>query len=112
MSNTWTFLTNHAHVLLCIGSNPDLTLREVAQQVGITERAAHRIVSELESEGALLRERQGRRNHYVIQPECPLRHRLECHNTIGALLKLIQAAPEIDGDDTSEDGPAGPQKKS
>ena len=67
MQSTWTFLTNHAHVLLSLASNPDATLREVAEQVGITERAAHRIVGELEHEGALTRSRDGRRNHYEIR---------------------------------------------
>ena len=88
--SSWTFLTNHAHVLLALAANPDLTLREVAQLVGITERAAHRIVGELEAEGALMRERQGRRNHYEVRPDFPLRHELEKHNTVGRLLKLLR----------------------
>ncbi len=87
----WTFLTNHAHVLLCIANDPDLTLREIAEQVGITERAAHRIVSDLETEGALTRERDGRRNHYEICRDFPLRHPLEQHCHVGQLLRLLSS---------------------
>ncbi len=94
MSESWTFLTNHAHVLLCLASDPDLTLREVALRVGITERAAHRIVGELEQEGALIRERQGRRNHYQINEQFPLRHPLEEHNKVGRLIELVRQEPE------------------
>jgi predicted transcriptional regulator len=89
MESTWTFLTNHAHVLLSLAANPDATLREVAEQVGITERAAHRIVGELEQEGALRRSRDGRRNHYEIRREFPLRHPLEQHCSVGHLLKMV-----------------------
>ena len=89
---SWTFLTNHAHVLICLALNPDLTLREVAERVGITERAAHRIVSELEAEGALVRERHGRRNHYQVDEAFPLRHPLECHNSVGLLLDLLRGS--------------------
>ena len=89
MSAGWTFLTNHAHVLLSLASDPDATLREVAERVGITERAAHRIVSELEEEGALKRSREGRRNHYEIRVDFPLRHPLEQHCSVGHLLKMV-----------------------
>lgn len=85
----WTFLTNHAHVLLCIDANPNATLREVAQQVGITERATHRIVAELESEGALSRTRDGRRNRYQIRQDFPLRHPLEQHRAVGHLVDMV-----------------------
>ena len=63
---SWGFLTNHFYVLRCIAQEPSLTLREVADRVGITERAVQRIVSELEQGGYLLRQRAGRRNHYVL----------------------------------------------
>ena len=89
MKSAWTFLTNHAHVLLSLAGNPNLTLREVAQQVGITERAAHRIVCELESEGALKRTKDGRRNHYEIKKEFPLRHQLEQHCSVGQLVQMV-----------------------
>lgn len=90
MKPTWTFLTNHAHVLLSLATSPDITLREVAERVGITERATHRIVGELETEGALIRSRDGRRNHYEIQSEFPLRHPLEKHCSIGQLVKMVK----------------------
>ncbi len=89
MSSEWTFLTNHAHVLLSVAANPDVTLREVAEKVGITERATHRIVSELERGGALTRSRSGRRNHYEIREDFPLRHPLEEHCSVGQLVDLI-----------------------
>ena len=89
MPSTWTFLTNHAHVLLSLAANPDATLREVAEQVGITERAAHRIVGELEGEGALKRWREGRRNHYEIQEGFSLRHPLEQHCHVGQLVAMV-----------------------
>lgn len=89
MHSGWTFLTNHAHVLLALAADPDATLREVAEQVGITERAAHRIVSELEDGGALTRHRAGRRNHYEIQRELPLRHPIEKHCSVGQLVAMV-----------------------
>lgn len=85
----WTFLTNHAHVLLCIAENPDVRLRDVAEQVAITERAAQRIVAELEKAGYLSHERIGRRNRYQVHAELPLRHTLENHLEIGALLGVL-----------------------
>mgnify|MGYP001812643579 CR=1 FL=1 len=87
----WTFLTNHSHVLLCIAENPDVLLREVAARVGITERATQRIVAELESDGYLSHVKVGRRNHYEVHPERPLRHPLEDHLEIGALLRVLSA---------------------
>ncbi len=88
-TNGWTFLTNHSHVLLCIAGNPDVLLREVADQVGITERATQRIVAELEDAGYLSHERIGRRNHYHVHVHLPLRHPLEDHLEIGALLRVL-----------------------
>ncbi len=90
MSSSWTFLTNHAHVLLSLAEDPDLTLREVAEKVGITERAAHRIVSELVAEGALDRQRVGRRNHYEVNTSLHLRHPLEQNARVDQLLDLIR----------------------
>jgi DNA-binding MarR family transcriptional regulator len=72
----WDFLTNHAHVLTCVAHDPGIRLRDIAAAVGITERAAHRIVSELVEEGYVLREREGRRNHYQVVEDLPLRHPL------------------------------------
>ena len=68
----WTFLTNHAQVLICIARDPGIRLRQIAETVGITERATHRIVSELVEEGYLSREREGRRNTYTIHAQLPL----------------------------------------
>ena len=87
--NGWTFLTNHAHVMLCIADDPDVLLREVAERVGITERAAQRIVAELEAAGYLSHQRVGRRNRYEVHPDLPLRHPLEDHLEIGALLRVL-----------------------
>jgi DNA-binding Lrp family transcriptional regulator len=89
----WTFLTNHSHVLLCIAENPDVRLREVAEQVQITERAAQRIVGELEEAGYLSHERIGRRNHYEVHADLPLRHPLENHLEVGALLRILAERP-------------------
>ncbi|QDS91522.1 MarR family protein [Roseimaritima multifibrata] len=88
-ANHWTFLTNHAHVLIVLHAQPDLVLREVAGRVGITERAVQRIVQDLEKEGFLQREKVGRKNHYEVRTTESLRHPIEAHRTIGDLLKLI-----------------------
>jgi hypothetical protein len=82
----WTFLSNHTHVLVCLAADGDLTLREVAARVGVTERAVQRIVAELELGGVLERTRDGRRNTYRIDPSVPLRHPLEAHCRIGVQL--------------------------
>lgn len=88
----WTFLTNHAHVLLCLAADPDVLLRTVAQQVGITERATQLIVADLEAAGYVTRTRVGRRNHYAIEPQRRLRHPLESHRTIEVLLGIVEEA--------------------
>ena len=86
---SWTFLTNYAHILICLAKQPDLTLREVAERVGITERAVQRVVSDLEKAGILVRSRDGRRNRYEIVREAQLRHPLEAHRSVGDLLDLV-----------------------
>lgn len=86
---SWTFLTNHAHVLLAVARDPGIRLRDVADQVGITERAAQRIVGELVDAGYLERRREGRRNVYELDPELPLRHPLESDHRIGELLRTL-----------------------
>lgn len=88
-SEGWTFLTNHAHVLICIARDPDARLRDVAVDVGITERAVQKIVADLEAAGVLTRERTGRRNHYEINPSATLRHPVEAHRNIGQLLEMV-----------------------
>jgi predicted transcriptional regulator of viral defense system len=86
----WTFLTNHAHVLLCVSRDPDARLRDVAEVVGITERATQRIVAELEAAGYLTRMRDGRRNRYDVHPGVPLRHPLERDHTVGEILDVLR----------------------
>lgn len=85
----WTFLTNHSHVLICLHRDPDMRLRDVADRVGITERAVQRIVHELEDAGVVTRQKDGRRNHYRIAKRKPLRHPLESHHNVGDLLDMI-----------------------
>ncbi len=88
---TWTFLTNHAHVLLCIARDPTIRLRDVAERVGITERAAQSIVADLVGGGYLVRERVGRRNQYEVRYDLPLRHPVERHHDVGELVELLTA---------------------
>lgn len=89
----WTFLSNHAHVLVCLAREPDIRLRDVAENVGITERAVLKIVSELERAGVVTRTREGRRNHYSVHKDVRLRHSLECDRTIGDLLSILGGLP-------------------
>jgi hypothetical protein len=86
---SWTFLTRHAQVLLCIADDPGVRLREIGDRVGITERAAHRIVSELVEAGYLTRERRGRRNQYTIRPHLPLPDPLVRDQKVGDLLGVL-----------------------
>jgi predicted transcriptional regulator len=85
----WKFLTNHAHVLVCIAHDPGVLLREISEQVGITERAAHRIVTELADSGYITRERNGRRNRYTIQSGVSLPDRLGRIERVGDLLSIL-----------------------
>lgn len=85
----WTFLSNHGHVLVCLARDPEARLRDVAVSVGITERAVQKIVSDLEEAGVVERVRDGRRNRYRLFLEKPLRHPIEAHRSIGALLGMI-----------------------
>lgn len=91
----WTFLSNHTHVLVCLTADGEQTLRDVAAKVGLTERGVQRIVAELEQAGVLERDRDGRRNLYRIDAKAPLRHPLEAHCQIGALLQLVTPAPGL-----------------
>lgn len=88
-SPAWTFLSNHGHVLVCIARNPDALLSEIADAVGIRERAAHRIVSDLVNEGYVERTREGRRNTYSVDRDQPLRHSQESDHTVGDLLRVL-----------------------
>jgi DNA-binding transcriptional ArsR family regulator len=85
----WDFLTNHAHVLTCVANDPGIRLRDIAGAVGITERAAHRILSELVEEGYVLRERQGRRNRYEVVTGLPMRHPIVQGREVGELLEVL-----------------------
>jgi DNA-binding transcriptional ArsR family regulator len=96
----WTFLTNHAHTLVCIARDPGLRLRDVAERVGVTERAAQRIVSDLVDAGYLDRQREGRRNFYRVRADQPLRHPVEGGHHIGEILSVLHAH---DGAETPAD---------
>ncbi len=85
----WTFLTNHAVVLLCIAGDPGIRLRDVADRVGLTERAVQRIVAELTDEGFLTKTKAGRRNTYEINAKRHLRHPLADHQEVGELLGIL-----------------------
>ena len=91
----WTFFSNHAHVLVFLAESPEATLREVAEQVGITERSAQRIITHLDEAGVLSREKHGRRNSYIIDTSAHLRHPLEEHCTVGELLKTILSPARV-----------------
>lgn len=85
----WTFLTNHAHVLLCVARNPEARVRDVADAVGITERAAVRILADLAGDGYVSRRRVGRRNVYAVHGDRPFRHPLEQDHAVGELLDVL-----------------------
>lgn len=93
-SPQWTFLSNHTHVLVCLHLSPDLRMRDIADLVGITERGVQKIVSELEEGGVIRRERRGRRNHYEVELDAPMRHRLESHASVGQLLAALAPPSE------------------
>jgi predicted ArsR family transcriptional regulator len=86
---SWTFLTNHAHVILCLKLDPDMRMRDVAGRIGITERAVQGIVADLVKDGYLEVERRGRANHYRLHPELHLRHPIEAGQTVAALFRLL-----------------------
>jgi predicted transcriptional regulator len=88
-THRWKFLTNHARVLVCISHDPGVLLREISEQVGITERAAHRIVAELAAAGYIKRDRNGRRNQYTIQSGVALPDRLGRVERVGDLLAIL-----------------------
>ena len=85
----WTFFSNHAHVLICLYQDSEMVLRDIASRVGITERAVQRIVQDLEDAGFVKRERVGRRNHYQVRHNMPLRHPIEEHCTVDMLFDVI-----------------------
>ena len=87
--NHWTFFSNHTHILVVIARNPDARVRDIAEEVGITERAVQRLIADLAESGYLVVTKEGRRNHYRIQAELPLRHPLEEHRSIADLLEML-----------------------
>ncbi len=87
--STWTFLTNHAHVLICIDQNPSSRVRDLSALVGITERAVHRIIAELKEAGYLTYDRHGRRNRYTVNGDLPMRHSVEGHCAVSDLLATV-----------------------
>jgi DNA-binding transcriptional ArsR family regulator len=89
MARDWSFLTNHGRVLLRLAHHPDARLRDIASALGITERTAHAIVTDLTDAGYLVKEREGRRNRYEIQHHLPLRESISRERTIGEVLDLL-----------------------
>lgn len=100
----WRFVTNHGHVLACIAADPEARLRDIARIVGITERTAGQIVSELEGAGYLTKTRVGRRNRYEVHGELPLRHPEHRHHSVGELISFLKAPPPTDGEAPRSDG--------
>ena len=87
---SWTFFTNHSHVLFYLHFHPNMPMRDIALHVGITERAVQRIIKDLSDEGVLTVRKVGRRNSYSVNPGVHLRHSIESHRTVGDLLAFIQ----------------------
>ncbi len=93
----WSLLTNHARALLCIAHDPGVRLREIAVALDVTERSAHNIVSELIEVGYVIKDKHGRRNHYEIQEQLPLRETFGGKRTVGEILDLLtKASPPAD----------------
>lgn len=88
-SDNWTFLTNHGHVLLCLVQQPEARMRDVAKRVGITERSVQHIIADLDRAGYVRTMRNGRRNRYEVSTKRSLRHPIERHRRISALMALI-----------------------
>ncbi len=86
---TWTFVTNHAVILTFIAQHPSITARDLSLQIGITERAIRKIISDMEKEGYLVKRREGRRLRYSVKPGLPLRHETQQDKQVGSLLKVL-----------------------
>ena len=89
MEKKWTFFTNHSHVLFYLYFHPELPMKDISINVGITERAVHRIIKELEAVGVLEIKKNGRRNSYRVNRDIALRHPIESHRNVGELLEFI-----------------------
>jgi MarR family protein len=85
----WSFLTNHARVLVCIADDPGVRLRDIATTLGITERSAYGIVTDLAAAGYIVKEKDGRRNRYQIQAHLPVRAGVGRAPTVGEILDLL-----------------------
>jgi DNA-binding transcriptional ArsR family regulator len=88
-AGSWTYLSNHSHVLVCLAEDPEARIRDIAERVDITERAVQRILSELEEAGVVEKERIGRRNRYHIHADKHLRHPVEGHCRVDGLLSFV-----------------------
>jgi hypothetical protein len=95
---TWSFLTNHARVLLCIAQDPAIRLRDIGDRVGVTERATHRIVDELVAAGYISRMRTGRRNHYTVHRHLPIPDRIVHTQRLDELLAILTPAAAVGSD--------------
>lgn len=93
---SWTFLTNHSHVLICLSRDPDLRLRDLAELVGITDRAVSTLIDELEAAGYIKRTKVGRRNRYDVHLDRPMRHQVESGHLIGELIDVMGPVGEDD----------------
>ena len=85
----WTFVTNHAVVLTYLARHPTITARQVALEIGITERAVRKIIADLEAEGYIVKAKEGRRIRYGVKAGLPLRHSKQQHVQVGKLLKIL-----------------------
>jgi DNA-binding IclR family transcriptional regulator len=93
-TRAWSFLTNHAHALLCIANDPGVRLRDIGNTLGITERRAYGIVADLTAAGYVVKERDGRRNRYQLQPHMPLYGPAGREGTIGELVTVLVDDPD------------------
>lgn len=89
MNDSWTFLSNHGHVLMCIAQDPQVRVRDIAERVGITERSVTGILTDLENAGVIDKIKDGRRNSYRVRRRVKLRHPLEAHRSVGSLIDLV-----------------------
>ena len=92
---TWTFLTNHSHVLICLARDPRTRIRDLAAMVGITERAVQGILNDLESAGCIVRHREGRRNRYEVRPDRPMRHPVERGHVVGEIIDVLGPTADV-----------------
>ena len=92
--NEWMFLTNHGHVFSYLASHPQSTIREIAEAVGVTERGIQKIIAALEADGYVGRFKKGRRNIYTVNPDLPMRHRMDHELAVRNLLLALGHSPE------------------